>query len=242
MNLTELDLRKRKLLMAVVREYVESAAPVGSLTLSEKYGFELSPATIRNELAALEELGLIEQPHTSAGRIPSELGFQTFVELALADHRAGVPPSLRRRLETAEIPAEPEEAVKAVAKHVAECAREAVIVAFSPRHIYYTGLSHLFNQPEFREFGRVVSFSELIDRMDEVMSGIYERVPDEVDVWIGAKNPFGAQCGTIIARCPIAATSKGAIGILGPLRMDYERGVALLSMAQGVLADAFAAS
>ena len=67
----EMDSRKQKILEAVVLDYIETAEPVGSRTISKKYNLGVSSATIRNEMADLEEMGLIEQPHTSAGRIPS---------------------------------------------------------------------------------------------------------------------------------------------------------------------------
>lgn len=64
----------------VVREYIKSAAPIGSKTLVSEYNIGVSPATIRNEMARLEELGYLMQPHTSAGRVPTELGYRYFVE------------------------------------------------------------------------------------------------------------------------------------------------------------------
>lgn len=76
----ELDARKRKILEAVIIDYISTAEPVGSRTISKKYELGVSPATVRNEMADLEELGLLEQPHTSAGRIPSDLGYRYYVD------------------------------------------------------------------------------------------------------------------------------------------------------------------
>lgn len=76
----ELDARKRKILEAVIVDYISTAEPVGSRTISKKYELGVSPATVRNEMADLEELGLLEQPHTSAGRIPSDLGYRYYVD------------------------------------------------------------------------------------------------------------------------------------------------------------------
>ena len=70
----------------VVRQYTESAAPVGSKSLATQYAVSVSSATIRNELAFLEELGLVRQPHTSAGRVPTELGYRYFVGNLMAEH------------------------------------------------------------------------------------------------------------------------------------------------------------
>jgi heat-inducible transcriptional repressor len=78
--LMEIDERKRRILWALIQDYIASAEPVGSRTLSRRFDLGVSPATIRNEMADLEEMGFIEQPYTSAGRIPSETGYRYYVD------------------------------------------------------------------------------------------------------------------------------------------------------------------
>lgn len=82
----DLNYRARKILYALVSEYITSGEPVGSRTLSKRHGLNLSAATIRNELTDLEDAGCVAQPHTSAGRVPTELGFRVFID-ALAQLR-----------------------------------------------------------------------------------------------------------------------------------------------------------
>ncbi|MBQ2681284.1 MAG: heat-inducible transcription repressor HrcA, partial [Eggerthellaceae bacterium] len=72
--------RRQRVLAALIEEYVARAIPVGSRTLTERYELGVSPATIRNELSVLEDEGYISQPHTSAGRIPTDYGYRTFVD------------------------------------------------------------------------------------------------------------------------------------------------------------------
>ena len=72
----ELSERKKKLLAAIVERYIATGEPVGSKTLVESLDMAVSSATVRNEMAELSNMGLLEQPHTSAGRIPSELGYR----------------------------------------------------------------------------------------------------------------------------------------------------------------------
>lgn len=76
----DLGNRKRLILQAIIEDYINTAEPVGSRTISKKYLMGTSPATIRNEMADLEEMGFIEQPHTSAGRIPSDKGYRLYVD------------------------------------------------------------------------------------------------------------------------------------------------------------------
>ncbi|HVT13332.1 MAG TPA: heat-inducible transcriptional repressor HrcA [Fimbriimonadaceae bacterium] len=78
--MAELDARKQAILQAVIFEYVSSADPVGSELLVQKYALGVKSATVRNELADLAEMGYLEQPHTSAGRIPSDLGYRYYVD------------------------------------------------------------------------------------------------------------------------------------------------------------------
>jgi heat-inducible transcriptional repressor len=76
----QLEERKKKVLEAIILDYIATAEPVGSRTITKKYDLGVSPATIRNEMADLEDMGLIEQPHTSAGRIPSQIGYRYYVD------------------------------------------------------------------------------------------------------------------------------------------------------------------
>jgi len=79
----QLDERKKKILRAIVQDYINTAEPIGSRTIARKFNLGISPATIRNEMADLEEMGLIEQPHTSAGRVPSDAGYRYYVDCLL---------------------------------------------------------------------------------------------------------------------------------------------------------------
>ena len=81
----KLDERKMKILHAIIRNYLETGEPVGSRTISKYTDLNLSSATIRNEMADLEELGYIIQPHTSAGRIPSDKGYRLYVDSMLEE-------------------------------------------------------------------------------------------------------------------------------------------------------------
>src|SRR5436853_7071710 len=94
--MTELDERKQAILRAIVEQYVETAQPVGSQSVTQTTGLGVSAATVRNEMSILEREGFIAQPHTSAGRIPTDLGYRYYV-----DHVAGtgqLPAPERRRI------------------------------------------------------------------------------------------------------------------------------------------------
>ena len=88
----ELSERSRRVLATLVREYIETAEPVSSQMLARKSGLGVSSATVRNVLAQLEELGYVHQPHTSAGRVPTDRGYRVFVDLLLESRRPARPP------------------------------------------------------------------------------------------------------------------------------------------------------
>ena len=83
MMVDKIEKRKRKVLKAIIQEHILTAKPVGSRTLAKAYQFGISPATIRNEMSDLEDLGYLKQPHTSAGRIPSDRGYRFYVDVLM---------------------------------------------------------------------------------------------------------------------------------------------------------------
>lgn len=86
----EISDRKKKILAAVIDDYIETAEPVGSKTIAQKSTLGLSPATIRNEMSELEAMGFLEQPHTSAGRVPSPLGYRLYVNELMRRHKLSI--------------------------------------------------------------------------------------------------------------------------------------------------------
>ncbi|MBI5841540.1 MAG: heat-inducible transcription repressor HrcA [Chloroflexi bacterium] len=94
--MTDLSERQKTLLLLIIRDYIDSAQPVGSKRLAEHYHLDLSSATIRNEMAALTEMGYLHQPHTSAGRVPSEEGYRYFVSEMM--HNAELPEAVQHTI------------------------------------------------------------------------------------------------------------------------------------------------
>lgn len=230
-----LDQRKETLLKAIVQEYVRTAEPVGSSFLVSKYRLGVSPATIRNDMVELEESGYITAPHTSAGRVPTEAGYRYYIQNFLSPKL-----SKGRQLEEFRQKAakedDREQLLKSVAKFLAENTGEAVIVGLSPRHYYSTGFSQLFAKPEFAELAFMRDFSEIMDRLDEVMNVLWGTVPDNIQILVGHESPFGNRCGTIVTRFNTGEES-GILGVLGSLRMNYDRNYSLISYAREMLSD-----
>lgn len=223
--------RLKRLLAMVVESVIETGEPVGSQHLVDAYRLDVSPATVRNWFSELETGGWIAQPHTSAGRVPTEKGYALYVDELMKPKTIGK----RERGELEKATDASNDAalrMKTFAKKAADLADNAVVVGLGEADTFYTGLSRLFGQPEFREWNRIVSLGEVLDRLDDVLHGLRKRRFEEPTPLIGTRCPFGNACGSIALTLP----GGEFIGILGPLRMDYAGGIALLDTAKELLA------
>lgn len=218
-----LDSRQQIILQNIIEDYIQTAEPVGSKRISEICGIRISPATIRNEMSELEKMGFLRQQHTSSGRVPTESAYQYYLKNI-------VKPSCSKSdfevLQTNMSDAETtESAIKTLAKHLVDLTNEAVILAFDQNRSYHTGVSNLFHKPEFREEDFFQNVSKLVDRFDEMFDEF--DVKDDSAVYIGSENPFGDQISMIAVRYQLQNTD-GFLGLVGPIRMNYSRNIALV--------------
>ncbi len=228
-----MDPRKAAILEHVITAYTEAATPIGSRFLVESGSFDVSPATMRNELMELEEEGYLAQPHTSAGRVPTEKAYRYYVEHCIADRPLPerMTETIARRVREAD---DERVAMKELAKAAADISHAAILVGFSPHDAYYTGLSYLFSQPEFSQSAEVTSLSSVLDHLDEVMEKLASERADDFLVAIGSENPFGQATSVILVRHE-GEDGPQLFGILGPTRMNYATNIALAKFARTIL-------
>lgn len=211
-----MDSRLESILKLVIEDFITTAEPVGSQALVTQHGLEVSPATVRNWFAELEEEGMLVKQHTSAGRIPSERAYRWYVETQLGEPSVGKrEQSLFERI-TREV-AEHDQRAKAAAKACASAASVAAIVGTNSSDSYYTGLSELFGQPEFREYSRVISMGSVLDKLDEQLTHLRRTVYAQPTILIGNDCPFGDACGSVIVTLP----GNALLALVGPMRMPY---------------------
>lgn len=221
------DNRLRDIFRIIVREYLRSAEPVGSAHIVSRYRLGVSPATVRNDMAELEERGLLEQPYTSAGRVPTEAGYRYYVDEFVREGALDDKP--RRELETAvaELERDMESAARKFAKTVASLTGETAVIRIGSQ-AYLTGVSNLMGKPEFREGDLMRTAMRAIDELDAIVGDLEQRANDDVSVLIGADNPFGRELSSVVTVFAAPDVGEAVIGVLGPRRMDYETNVALL--------------
>jgi heat-inducible transcriptional repressor len=220
--------RQQDILRAIVEQYAEVASPVGSSLLAKV--FDVSSATVRAEMAELERLGFITQPHTSAGRVPTDKGYRFYVNAITDDN--GEPGQERRaaRALTARVESGglPERTIRNAVDTLVELTHNLGLATIG-NQLYMSGLSNLFGQPEFMHPGQVQEVARLLDNLEPWLR---EAAPnDALSVYIGRENPIGRNsgCTLIISKFRSPYSDRSYIGVLGPTRQSYRDVMQLVS-------------
>lgn len=217
--------RQKEILKAIITEFIQTAQPVGSKTIMIGYNFNISSATIRSDMAHLEEEGLLIQPHTSAGRIPTDLGYRTFVNELIDLERAKqqVKPTLEKlksEFQKNKFKRQVQDAV-----HMLSHATTNVSFATLPdSRTFFLGLANVLKKPEFIDnpiqASQVVEVLEDNDNFIKTLSQL--DINEKTEIFIGQENLIEQiqSCSMIVAKYRIE-DYEGYIGLLGPTRMNY---------------------
>ncbi len=224
-------LRQKELFRNIVEEYIKTAQPVGSKSLVEKFHLDISSATVRNDMAELEDLGLIRQPHTSAGRVPTEDGYKYYVKnfVQLEKELDKKEREEMKKLRNEEIKGT-ENNIKKLAKVISQESGLGVFVGFNQNDVFYTGLSNLFSQSEFHDLDLISNVSNIFDHLDEVIFEIYNDFSNQTEIIIGGQEYFPEDCSIMIIK-----DKDILFGIVGPTRMDYQENIKLLNFVKNIL-------
>lgn len=212
--------RQKQILFAIVEQYAEVASPVGSNLLAKL--FNVSSATIRADMAELERLGFISQPHTSAGRVPTDRGYRFYVNSLSNNVEETTTERRAERALTARVQhgGLPERTIRNAVDTLVELTHNLGLATIG-HQLYMSGLSNLFGQPEFLHAAQVRQVAQLLDNLEPWLR---EAAPNEpLSVFIGQENPIGraAGCSLIISRFHSPYSDRSYIGILGPTRQSY---------------------
>ncbi|MFC1655612.1 DeoR family transcriptional regulator [Patescibacteria group bacterium] len=225
--------RKQQILKAIVKHFVQTAEPVGSKTILVSYHFSVSPATIRNDMASLEKEGLIYQPYTSAGRVPTDQGYRLYVD-EIADYKEAKKKAIQKIKNVQE-----QYQAEKIREHIYDAvsilsrATENVSFATLPdnKRTFYLGLSNALKQPEFAlnniQASQVVEVLENDDNFRRLLEDL--DIDDSIKIYIGKENILEQ-----IQSCSVVVTKyekdgfQGYMGIIGPTRMNYPFNKAIL--------------
>lgn len=211
--------RQSQILNTIVDEYIKTAMPVSSGVLFDKGFFDVSCPTIRNEMADLTDMGFLAQPHTSAGRVPTERGYRFFVDELVAmgeasqDKMQTMRDKKRGRLLDR-------------AREVSQNTNDLVIcIGEEDGEIKYLGLKKVLQNPEFSTHEAVLSILEELERFENYIDGVRKYLTRDLTIFIGSENPFfeNSEYSMISAR-----VNDSFIALLGPMRMRYKINLSLL--------------
>ena len=231
--------RQAKILAAIVEQYAEVASPVGSSLMAKVFG--VSSATIRAEMVELERQGLIYQPHTSAGRVPTDKGYRCYVNsfAVMGSSRETAAERRAERALTARVEGGglPERTIRNAVDTLVELTHNLGLATIG-NQLYMAGLGNLFGQPEFMHGDQAKQVARLLDNLEPWLR---ETAPNEpLSVYIGQENPIGrsAGCSLIISRFRSPYSDQSYVGVLGPTRQSYHDVMALVQHAGRTLEEA----
>ena len=228
----ELTSRQEKILAQIIEEYAETAAPVGSMTMAKLFG--VSPATIRAEMARLEAFGLISQPHTSAGRVPTDAGYRFYVNHMSENSEDNENREMHVMEKRVSSQSRADAAIRGAVDSLVELTGNLGLATIDGQ-LYLSGMSRLFMQPEFMDYRKVQAVAKLLDNLEPWLR---EAAPGEpLNIFIGHENPIGknSEVSLIISKFVSPFSDNSYIGVLGPTRQNYFRVMSLVKYAGKML-------
>lgn len=218
----DLSPRQVTILKAIIEEYIVTAAPVGSETLDKKYNLGVSPATIRNEMVRLTDMKLLNQPYTSAGRSPTPVALKFYVNHLMKQKDLSITEEMSVKEKIWDYRQEVDKLLREATKALAQKTKTLALTATQDGDLYYAGAANILDMPEFFDYELTHSLFETLDQFDfwwDVLSKQQEAMVVMVGEDIGGRVMLN-QCGFIYHKF-VTPHVSGAIGIVGPSRLNY---------------------
>ena len=235
---TDFQERKERVLGIVVDEYIKSTTPVGSHFIVQQYSLDLSPATIRNILAELEEEGYLSHPHTSAGRVPTQTGYRYYVDHLMHQIQLLEEEKARLHQEYAQGLNELETALDNASQVISEITHCTSIIAVDGwgQKMICKGTSFVVNYPEEQNLDKIRAILRALEQKEQILELINRDLEKKVSIYIGHEMALKEMdgCSLAVARFSNRG-AEGRIAVLGPTRMDYERVVSALDYVCGLI-------
>jgi len=223
MGITE---RQVEILNGIVKDFIDLAQPISSEFLEEKHHFGICPATIRIEMQKLTDGGYLIQPHTSAGRVPTDKGYRFFVNNLF---EKGIPEEKDfLKLEDL-IEREIEDTVKflqSLTKNLASFSSNLALGYLLDEDIFWKeGWEGVLQEPEFKEPKVISDFADVIKQFEEGIEDF--KINSGIKIYIGRENPFSKakEFSIILSGCHFPNEKKGVLALLGPKRMAYDKNI-----------------
>ncbi|MDP2939728.1 MAG: hypothetical protein Q8O13_06610 [Candidatus Omnitrophota bacterium] len=232
MRTIDYEARKKEILAQAIDYYIRTAQPVSSEVLVKDHNLELSPATIRNVFADLEQEGYLTHLHTSAGRIPTQLGYRFYVdnimnEIQLLDaEKKRIEFEFRKGIKQLEILLEK---TSLVISQLTHCTGIVSLTEWQNR-IFYKGTSFVVEQPEFKNLDKIRHLLKALDEKERLLEIINCDLEERLKIYIGTEIACSDinDCSLIVSSFEKKNKPVGRMAVLGPTRMEYAKVVSTL--------------
>jgi transcriptional regulator of heat shock response len=240
-RIVDYDSRRKEILRKTIEYYLGTAEPVSSEALLENFDLNVSSATIRSVLKDLEDKGYLTHPHTSSGRIPTDLGYRFYIDDLM--HKMDLSKEEKNTLKKFF------NSYMEMKKSVLENAGRVIsnfthyvgIVNDEDQHrIYYSGWSHLLEQPEFKDIQEIHSIFKALEE-DRLLDLMNREMENPIEVFVGEECdcPEMNNCALIISDCSSRKRKFGKLAVLGPKRMAYSRVMPMVDYLSGLIMEEF---
>jgi transcriptional regulator of heat shock response len=219
----DLTQRQIEILKSLIEEYIETASAVGSETLEKKHNLSASPATIRNEMVRLTELGYLKKPHASAGRVPTATGMKFYVQQLMKEKELSVAEEVAVKEKVWDYRDKVERFLKEMAKSLAARTKALAVVTTESGDLYAAGYANILDMPEFYDIDLTKALLGITDEVDYFQKLCQSVTGEEVHVLLGEElGPrLSGPYGFVFTHYETPMHLAGEIGVLGSTRLNY---------------------
>ncbi|MCA9406409.1 MAG: hypothetical protein KC684_07725 [Candidatus Omnitrophica bacterium] len=226
----ERKIRRDTILGLTVNQYIRTVSPVSSKFIAQQSRLDLSPATIRNILAELEEDGYLTHPHTSAGRVPTQKGYRYYVDYLMREIQLLEDEKARIKSQYQKATQELEELLDKTSEVLSNTTHYTSIVSIEGgNQIFLRGTNFVVDYPDYQDVRKIRDILAALERKEQLLEIINKDLAKKIDILIGHEMAYSKMenCSMVISEFRLRE-ARGRIAILGPTRMDYERVVSAL--------------
>lgn len=219
----DLTQRQIEILKQIIKEYIDTAEPIGSETLEKKYDLGVSPATIRNEMAEMVKNGYLSKPHTSAGRIPTSKAMRFYVNELMREKDLTVAEEVEAKEKIWDLRETEDKFLREATKNLAQKTHSLAVATTDEGDIYFSGYSNILEMPEFYDIDVTKNLLNVLDNIS-YFDSIVKRLEDECCVFLGEdfEEELLRPYGFVFSKFETKKHHFGSIGVVGPARSRYE--------------------
>lgn len=221
-NLTQ---RQVEILRSIIEEYITSAEPVGSETLEKKYNLTASPATIRNEMVRLTDMGYLQKPHSSAGRMPTSKGMKFYVDDLMKEKELSTVEEVSLKEQVWDEREQASTCLREVVRSLAQKTGNVAIAVTDEGGLIAAGYANILKMPEFYDMRTTEALLSILEEEDYIRNLFQEDHGGEIHILLGddlgprLQGPYGF----VYAKYTTPMQHTGEIGVIGPARQNYSQ-------------------